>query len=162
MILQTILLIAGIAALIGALVLMMMPRWQAAALAFAGLLMLHWSYFIAVRPSYLVFWGVAAAMVTGIGYMSPRGEIDGNRMSNVYLGAAALAGALLGMIVGARFMVLGVILGTIVGQIAYMRTPAGRWLRESRATAVRYFMAKGLPAIVTMAIMGVAIEGFIR
>ena len=68
---------------------------------------------------------------------------------------------MLGMILGARVMVLGTVLGALVGEFAYSRTPAGRGIRQPAAVFLRYFGAKGLPAIVTVAIIGLAVEGFI-
>ncbi len=162
MILQYLLLVLGIACLIAALALLFYPRWVVAAVpAFVGLLLLHWSYFIAVPLSTFLFWGVATVMVWGINYMSPQGEIDGKRSSNIYVGASAMAGALLGMLVDARIMVLGVVLGAVVGQLAYSRTPHGRWLSQSGATFVQYFCAKCLPVIVAVSIVGIAVEGFL-
>lgn len=93
--------------------------------------------------------------------MSPPGEIDGKRSSNIYVGASAMAGALLGMLVDARLMVLGVILGALVGQLAYSRTPHGKWLTRSGATFLQYFCAKCLPVIVAVSIVGIAVEGFL-
>ncbi|MBO4526591.1 MAG: hypothetical protein J5743_03115, partial [Victivallales bacterium] len=151
------------AALLAALVLLFRPwRWLVAAIpAFVGLLMLHASYYIAVPTENLIFWGVCTAMVAGLTYLSPPGEPDGRQASNLYIGASTIAGCLLGMIVGARFMVLGVVIGAFVGQLAYSRTPAGRWMRQPVTTFLQYFAAKCLPAIVAVAQVGIAIEGFI-
>ena len=43
MVMQTILLVAGIACLVAALLLVLRPRWVAAVPAFAGLVLMHWS-----------------------------------------------------------------------------------------------------------------------
>ena len=72
-----------------------------------------------------------------------------------------LAGCLLGMLVGARVMVLGVVLGAFVGQMAYSRTPEGKWLKFPTSTFIQYFCAKSLPAIVAVSMLGIAVEGFI-
>ena len=164
MITQYILLVLGIAALLAALVLLFRPwRWLVAAIpAFVGLVALHASYYIAMPASMLIFWGVCTAMVAALAYVSPRGEPDGRWASNLYIGASAIAGCLMGMIVGARFMLLGVVLGALVGQLAYSRTPAGRWLRQPATTFVKYAAAKCLPAIVAVAQVGIAIEGLVQ
>ena len=125
------------------------------------MVLLHASYFISVKTGTFLFWGAATALVAGLAYMSPPGEPDGQRASNLYIGASAIAGCLLGIIVGARIMVLGVVLGAFVGQLAYSRTPAGRWMSQPVATFAQYFAAKCLPAIVALAQVGIAIEGFI-
>jgi hypothetical protein len=163
MITQYILLVLGIAALLAALVLLFRPwRWLVAAIpAFVGLVLLHMSYFIAVKSGTFIFWGICTALVTGLAYMSPPGEPDGQRASNLYIGASAIAGCLLGMIVGPRILVLGVVLGAFVGQLAYSRTPAGRWMRQPATTFLQYFAAKCLPAIVAVAQIGIACEGFL-
>lgn len=152
----------GCVALVAALVLLFRPwRWLVAAIpAFVGLVLLHMSYYIAVPTDKLVFWGVCTAMVAGLTYISPPGEPDGQQASNLYIGATTIAGCLLGMIVGARFMVLGVVIGAFVGQLAYSRTPAGRWMRQPATIFLQYFAAKCLPAIVAVAQVGIAIEGF--
>lgn len=148
--------------LAASLVLLFHPWKVVAAIpAFVGMVLLHMSYFIAVKTGTFVFWGVATALVAGLAYMSPPGEPDGQRASNLYIGASAIAGCLLGMIVGARIMVLGVVLGAFVGQLAYSRTPAGRWMRQPVSTFAQYFAAKCLPAIVAVAQVGIAIEGFL-
>lgn len=163
MITQYILLVLGIASLVAALVLLFRPwRWLVAAIpAFVGMVLLHMSYFIAVKSGTFVFWGICTALVTGLAYMSPRGEPDGQIASNLYIGVSAIAGCLLGMIVGPRILVLSVVLGAFVGQLAYSRTPAGRWMRQPATTFLQYFAAKCLPAIVAVAQIGIAVEGFL-
>ncbi len=161
MIMSYILLGLGIACMVCALVLVLWPRWIAAIPAFAGLVLLHLSYFIAVPTSTFVFWGIATALVAGIVYMSPQGEPDGNRASNLYVGISAIAGCLLGILLGARIMILGVVLGAFIGQMAYSRTPAGSWMRFPSSTFMQYFAAKCLPVIVAVSIVGISIEGFV-
>ena len=65
MITQYILLVLGIAALLAALVLLFRPwRWLVAAIpAFVGLVLLHMSYFIAVKSGTFIFWGICTALV---------------------------------------------------------------------------------------------------
>lgn len=158
-----ILLVLGLVALAAALWLVLRPwRVAAAVPAFAGLVLLHFSYYIEVPLRAFVFWGIATAMVAGLTYLSPSGEPDGNRASNLYVGLSAMAGCLLGMLVEARLMMLGVVIGAIVGTLAYSNTPAGRWLKKQPfTTMMQYFGAKGLPVIVAVGIVGIAIEGFI-
>lgn len=161
MITQYILLTLGIACLATSLILLLRPRFVASIASFAGLVLLHMSYFIAVPVRTFLFWGVATLLITGLKYLSPHGEPDGNSSSNLYVGLGAVAGCLLGIIVGARIMVLGVILGTLVGQLMYSRTPDGSWMKHDMSSFWKYFSAKCMPAIVTVAIDGIAIEGFI-
>lgn len=161
MVLQVILLIAGIACLAAAVGLVMWPRWVAAVPAFAGLALLHWSYYIAVPAMTFVFWGIATLLTAGLFYLSPSGEPDGHRSSNLYVGFSAVAGGMLGILLAPRILVLGVILGALVGQFAYSRTPDGKWMLYPSTQFWRYFAAKCLPAIVAISIVCIAIMGFI-
>ena len=161
MVLQTILLIAGVACLVIALALVLWSRWVAAVPAFAGLVLMHWSYTIAVPVTTFVFWGIATAITIGLYYLSPSGEPDGNRSSNLYIGFTAMAGGMLGIMLAPRILVLGVILGAAMGELAYSRTPAGRWLLSPSITFWRYFLAKCLPAIVAVSIVSIAVMGVV-
>lgn len=161
MVMQLILLIAGVACLTAALALVFWPRWVAAVPAFIGLLLMHLSYYIAVPTLTFVFWGVATAITIGLFYLSPNGEPDGNRSSNLYVGFTALAGGMLGILLAPRVMVLGVVLGAALGQLAYSRTPAGKWMLNPSTLFWRYFAAKCLPAIVAISIVCIAIMGLV-
>ena len=158
---QTILFIAGIICLVIALVLVLWPRWVAAVPAFAGLVLLHLSYHIAVPMSTFVFWGIATLIITGLFYLLPSGEPDGHRSSNLYVGFTAMAGGMLGIMLAPRLMVLGVILGALMGQLAYSRTPAGKWLLMPSSVFWRYLPIKCLPIIVAVAIVCIAIMGIV-
>lgn len=155
------LLILGIVLMLVALVLVIRPWWVAAVPAYAGLWSLHLSTATTFPRWVFIFYGVATLMVMGIRYLSPKGEPDGKLTGNLYLGLGALMGCLLGMLVEARFMVLGTILGTVMGQIAFTRTPGGRWLRFPKSNFIQYLCAKGLGIIVTVAMLGLAVEGFV-
>ena len=161
MVMQTILLVAGIACLVAALLLVLRPRWVAAVPAFAGLALMHWSYAIDVKPMTFVFWGIATLITVGLFYLSPKGEPDGHRSSNLYVGLTAMAGGMLGILLAPRIMVLGVILGAAMGQLAYSRTPAGKWMLFPSTQFWRYFAAKGLPAIVAVSIVCIAVMGVV-
>jgi len=161
MVMQTILLIAGILCLAAALLLVLRPRWVAAVPAYVGMALMHWSYYIAVPTVTFVFWGIATFITVGLFYLSPSGEPDGNKASNLYVGLTAMAGGMLGILLAPRIMVLGVVLGAVMGQLAYSRTPAGKWMLNPSTLFVRYFAAKCLPAIVAVSIVCIAIMGLV-
>ncbi len=161
MILQQILLIIGVICLILAVALVLRPRWVAAVPAFVGLLLMHWSYYISVPTMTFVFWGVAMLITVGLFYLSPSGEPDGHSSSNLYVGFTAMAGGMLGILLAPRILVLGVILGALMGQLAYSRTPAGKWMLSPSSQFWRYFAAKCLPAIVAISIVCIAIMGVV-
>jgi len=161
MVLHTTLLIAGVICLVAALVLVLWPRWVAAVPAFIGLLLMHWSYSIDVPMATFIFWGVATTITIALFYLSPSGEPDGNRSSNLYVGFTAMAGGMLGIMLEPRVMVLGVILGAAMGQLAYSRTPAGKWMLNPSTMFWRYFAAKCLPAIVAISIVCIGVMGVV-
>ena len=161
MTIYTILLILGALFIIAAMVLVIKPWIVAAIPAYAGLWLLHLSKYTMFTKWTFIFYGVATAMVLGLKYISPRGEPDGRTTGNLYLGLGALMGCLLGMLIDARFMLLGTVLGAIMGQLAFSRTPHGKWLMLSKSNFIQYLCARGLPAIIAVAMIGVAIEGFV-
>lgn len=156
-----ILLVAGIICMVAALVLLFKPWIVAALPAYVGLWLLHWSTYTTFPTWIFIFYGVATLMVMGLRYLSPKGEPDGKGTGNLYLGLGAIMGCLLGMLLDARFMVLGTIIGTILGQIAFSRTPHGKWLRFSKYNFIQYLCAKGLALVVAVAMLGIAVEGFV-
>lgn len=158
---STILLIAGIICLAAALILVLWPRWVAAVPAYAGLVLLHWSYYIDAKTPTIIFWGIATLITVGLFYLTPSGEPDGNRSSNFYVGLTSMAGGLLGILLAPRVMVLGVIVGAAIGQLAYSRTPAGKWMLNPSTMFARYFAAKCLPAIIAISIVCIAIMGIV-
>ncbi len=159
---HNILLVVGVACLIAALALVLKPKWVAAVPAFVGLLLMHYSYYIAVPTMTFLFWGIATLITVGLFYLSPKGEPDGHSSSNLYVGLTAIAGGMLGILLQRpAFMVLGVILGAAMGQLAYSRTSAGKWMLTPSRLFWRYFAAKCLPAIVAVSIVCIAIMGLV-
>lgn len=161
MVMHYILFIAGVACLIAALALVLKPKWVAAVPAFIGLVLMHYSYYIDVKTATLIFWGIATLITVGLFYLSPSGEPDGHSSSNLYVGLTAMAGGMLGILTAPRVMVLGVVLGAALGQLAYSRTPAGKWMLTPSMLFWRYFAAKCLPAIVAVSIVCIAIMGLV-
>ena len=155
------LLVIGVMFLTLAIVMVFKPWYVAALPAYAGLWLLHWSCYTSFPSWVFIFYGVATLMVMGIRYLSPKGEPDGKTTGNLYLGLGAMMGCMLGMLLEARFMVLGTILGTIFGLFAFSRTPAGKWLRFPSSNFIQYLCAKGLPVVVAVAMLGIAVEGFV-
>ena len=161
MVMHKILLILGVACLIAAIVLVLRPKWVAAVPAFLGLVLMHLSYYIAVPGMTFAFWGIATLITIGLFYLSPSGEPDGHSSSNLYVGLTAMAGGMLGILLAPRIMVLGVVLGAAMGQLAYSRTPAGKWMLSPSMLFWRYFAAKCLPAIVAVSIVCIAVMGVV-
>lgn len=129
---------------------------------YAGLLVLHFTRCINMVDSSLLFWGAAALLSCGIAILSPREEPHGSRGGNMYLLLGAVAGLLVGMSIDASIMILSAIIGTLLGQLFYARTPKGSWVKFSFSIFIHYFCAVGLKTIVSTAIVGIAVEGFLR
>lgn len=129
--------------------------------AYAGLLLLHFTHCINLVGSSLIFWGCATLLASGIAVLSPRTEPGGSQHGNLFLLLGAVAGLLVGISIDASVMVLSVIIGTLLGQLFYSRTPKGRWLKFSFSIFISYFCSVGLKTIVSAAIAGIAVEGFL-
>ena len=130
--------------------------------AYAGLLLLHYFGCINLVGSSLLFWGAASLLACGIAVLSPREEPGGSRRGNLYLLLGAVAGLLVGMSIDASVMILSAVIGTILGQLFYAQTPKGKWIKFSFSIFIHYFCSVGLKTIVSTAIAGIAVEGFLR
>ena len=104
----------------------------------------------------LIFWGVAAAIVMVLEYLLPKNVVESRRGVG-YMAGAALAGAFVGMAISHEWMVVGAVVGTILGGIAYSRTPAGMVMEFPSSKFLNYLCAKGLPAVITMCIIGTTV-----
>lgn len=131
------------------------------ALAYAGMLVLHLCGYINLVDSSLAFWGIAALLACGIALLSPREEPGGAGKGNLYLLLGSVAGLLVGMSIDASVMILSAIIGTLLGQLAFSKTPRGKWIKFSFSNFIHYFCAAGLKTIVTISLTGIAVEGFL-
>lgn len=144
-----------------AIVLVLKPWFPAAVPAFLALVLLQLTPCINAPIWETVMWGIATALVVGLRYYQPSGEPDGRNTGNVYVGLGAIAGALLGLLVGREFIVAGTIIGAFMGVMGYSRTPHGRWIKFPTSTFIQYFCAKGLPAIIAIAMTGKCSEALL-
>ena len=156
------LLIIGLLLLAASLVFTLRQWLPSAITAFAALVALHFSTFICLPISTFAFWGTASLIALAIVGLSPKGEPGGTSVGNLYLSAGALAGLFVGIAVYARVMILCAIAGTFFGLLAFARTPKGCWIKFPSSNFIHYFCAKGMNIIVTVAMAGIAIEGFIK
>lgn len=158
---NTLLLIIGILLLAATLLLLVWQKFPASATAFLALVALHFSTYICLPMSTFLFWGAAMLIVLIIDRLSPRNAPKAVTSGNAFLAIGAIAGMLLGMSVDPSIMVLCSAIGTIFGQLIYCRTPKGRWIKFPSSAFIHYFCARGLKTIVAVAIIGIALEGFI-
>ncbi|MDO4510813.1 MAG: hypothetical protein Q4B68_03225 [Bacteroidales bacterium] len=159
-----VLLIIASLLIVAAFVLTVKPRWVAAVPAWGAMLLLYWGGYIqpTTLPMWkLAMWTLATAIVVALRRYQPTGEPDGRNTGNLYIGLAAVVGALLGIVMGPNYVLLGTIVGAVVGLMAYSRTPHGKWIKFASSTFIQYFCARCLPAIVAVAIMGIGVESIL-
>lgn len=148
---------AGVALLAAAVALMLRPYLPSAIAAYGGLWLMKLSGAALPSPRLMAGWGVAVALVVAIDLLQPRSL---SRCTNgmAYIGGGALAGMALGMTAFSYlWMAVGAAAGALAGGYAYSRTPAGRPLQFPSQRFFRYICAKGLPAVVTATVIGIAL-----
>lgn len=153
---NTTLLIFGILLLAAGLILAFIPSRWSAPVAWAGLLLSVLSGHMMLSTGQIVFWACAAAMVTAIDFMLPP-QVAGSRHGVMYIVTATLLGTLVGMIASGAAMIVGAAVGAFAGALAFSRTPRGHDLTFPSRRFVNYLAAKGMPAVVTMCIIGIAV-----
>lgn len=159
-----ILLIIASVLLVVAFVLTIKPMWVAAVPAWAAMMLLYWGEYIlpVTLPTWkIAMWTMATAIVVLLRRYQPAGEPDGRNTGNLYIGLASVVGALLGIAMGANYVLLCTIVGAAVGLMAYSRTPYGKWIKFASSTFIQYFCARCLPTIVAVAIMGISVESIL-
>lgn len=154
---ETALIVIGSLLLTAAVVLAFRPSRWSAPTAFVGMIMFYLAgWLLTVDVWTLVFWGAATAIVVGIDYLLPREVVDSSRGVG-YIVGATLAGTLVGLLVSDHGLIIGAVVGAFLGALAYVRTPAGRDIAFPSKKFVNYLAAKGLPAVVTMCIIGIVV-----
>ncbi len=157
----TLLLIVGIVLLLIALLLLFKPKLPSVVFAFSGMLALHFGGHIYLTNSALATWSIITLIIGWLHVMQPKDEPKWSKTSNLFINLGSIAGLLVGMAIDARVMLLCLCAGCVFGFITYTKTPSGAWLKFPTFTFIQYFCAKCFPSIATIAMMGIAIEGFI-
>jgi len=162
---MSLLIILGLTAMAASLVLIFVPwRWSAG-MAFAGMVLVYSGAPGIATWKLPVFWGIAAALTIVLNHTLPA-AVATSRAGNGYIAGGAVMGLAVGAIITPAWMVTGTCIGAILGALALSRTPAGRALEFPSAKFISYLCAKGLPAAVTLSIIGygtlIAIENYAR
>lgn len=132
------------------IVLAFFPRIPASPVSFAAMLVAAWSGLVAFDSSQLWFWGVAAFIAAGIGYLAP-GLPD--RQCRLYTVGGALVGSLVGLVGGTvAWVILASAAGAFLGFMAYGRTPRGQASGVGLSQVDR-LAAAGLPAVVNFSMV---------
>lgn len=139
---------------LGALVLTFLERYYAAAVAWVALLGCFLLPSSIITGWQLTFWGLAALLVLGIGFLGG-GKSPFPRVANYYVCGGTLAGAIAGMVISSAGLIIGAVVGALFGVVAFSRTPRGRGIDIADTRVVIPLLATlGLPAVVTISILG--------
>lgn len=103
-----------------------------------------------------VFWGLAMLIAVALGLMLPP-SVTRSRIGMSYICGASFAGMLVGLALSSHAAVVaGAFAGAALGGVAFAKTPSGKVLEFPTSKFLNYLCAKGLPAVVTMSIIGTA------
>ncbi len=152
---ETLLLTAGVLALCGALVMAFRSSSSGAAFAYLGAVAVVNSGYVSIASSTLLFWAIAVMIILFIGWM----RVPWVRVPVIcrnYIVGGALVGMVAGLTLGYAAMIGGSALGTGLGGLAFSRTPAAAGIRQRMW---RVLAEVGLPAVVTMTLVGLALAG---
>lgn len=123
---------------------------------FVGLVALRDSGYGASMPAQtLMFWAIAVIIVCLIRYAGGKSEADNIPSARYYIAGGALAGMLAGFTLGGGWTTAGAALGALLGGLAWSRTPRGR---DAMGSVWRMIVTAGLPAVVVMAMAGLALQ----
>ena len=150
------LLILGIALMALSLYLCVRPHVPAVVAAYGGLWVMQWSGMLEFPSRMMSYWGIMAVVVIIILSMLPQPLVKTTR-GMTHITVASLCGMLIGASMGYAPMIVGAFVGAFVGCMVYSKTPSGAALRFPSSKFIQYFCAKGLPAVVTISIIGIAI-----
>lgn len=149
-------LIAGALLLSGAVVLAFSRPTAGTVCAYAGAWAMRGSGYSPVASSLLLFWAVAVLIVISID-MLRRGEAPLPMRMRCFIVAGSLAGMAVGLTLYQAGAILGAAVGALLGAIAYGGLSH---IRDIRAVA-RQTVAFGLPTVVTMSLIAIALQGLL-
>lgn len=139
-------------------------RWSAI-IAWLALVPVFFTDAAPVSGSTCLFWGTACALTLCLNTLLPSSVVR-TRVGVAYMTVGALAGAFAGMLMPLQQagMILGAAVGLLLGAIAFSRTPAGaaKGLVFPSRKWFNYTCAKGLPIVVVIATVAIAVMAVIR
>lgn len=139
------------------------PRLPASLFGYAAMWLCRWGGIAYFSNETMLFWGVAAAIATGIPCMLPR-QIARSRVGLTFIAGGALAGAAVGISANSMAAVIvGSACGALFGGMAFANTQAGRQvLTFPSKKFFNYLAAKGLPAVVALAMAAACIAQLVN
>lgn len=156
---DTLCLILGIVLLVGALYLCYRPLIPAAIIGYGAMWVLSYGHHITLSKDSLMFWGAATMIILVIN--SSQAQETDNVKGAGYIASGALVGCIVGMLTTHAGIILGAAIGAILGFMAYSRTPQGLSNKLSVKEFIGQLAAKGLPTIVTLSIIGTAVDNLL-
>lgn len=155
---ESLLLIAGVITLSAGVVWSFRSATSGAAFALLGISALKHSDYFAINSTEMLYWAVAVLIILIVGWNNGW-QIAVPKICRNYIVGGTLVGMMVGLTKGHSAMIIASVVGAVVGSIAYGRTSAG----ASLSTHLRWAIVKiGLPAIVTMTLVGMAVEGLMN
>lgn len=124
--------------------------------AYGAVWLMQWSDYLEFPNVMLSYWGILTMIIIVITSMQPEAMVKSTR-GLLHITVGAVAGMFAGTTIGYSPMIIGTCVGALMGMIAYSRTKQGDALRPL-TPFFKYFLAKGLPAIITIAMLGIILE----
>lgn len=149
-------LITGALLISAALVLSFRSSAGGAVSAYAGVWALRASGHAIVSASSLLFWAIAVLITVSID-MARGGSLLVPFRARCFIVGGALAGMAAGLAYHQAGAIVGATAGTILGAVAYMRLSH----RQDLHTIGKLTVAVGLPAVVTLSLVALGIQGVI-
>ncbi len=155
---ETLLLIGGVILLSGGLVMAFRSSSSGAASAYLGASALSQSGRVLIPSSTLLFWAVAVMLILVINWMRVR-MLPVTGVFRNYVVGGALVGMMAGISLGNAAMTVGSVIGALLGGVAWSRTSAAT---TAHSGLWRPVVEVGLPAVVTMTLIGLALTGVVK
>lgn len=153
---STLLLIVGALMLSAGVVEAFRHPSTGAMFAFAGMVAMWDSgHLPGISGQAVLFWAIAVMILFGIRLAGGDNPASYPASARYYIAGGALAGMLAGLTLGRSGMIIGSAVGAAIAGIAWSRTPAGR---NSMTGLWRLTVAAGFPAVITMTLVGMALE----
>lgn len=158
---ETLLLIAGVLMMCGALAFAFSTDSMSSGCAFAylGLTALNGSRYVSIAPDALIFWAIAVLIILLVRRLGQQDSVGG-RVLRRYVAVGTLAGMMAGVALGSNAsMICGAAAGALLGAMAYSRTASGAVIGKRIWKAT---LDTGLPSVVLMSMIGLVLLAIAR
>ena len=152
------LLIVGALLLSAAVVLAFRSSASGAAFSYLGISALRGSKYIIFNDNLLLFWALAVLIVLTITMWRGK-SLNLPQVCRNYIVGGSLAGMALGLLGGYGLLVGDTAIGAVLGAVAWSRTASGI---SSQLKLWKPLVEIGLPAVVTMSIIGIALHALVH